>query len=52
MLIHGVIIAREYGLPCVPGVPDTAELIKTRDFFTVDGHLGIANVGEPTLRKG
>ena len=51
MLIHGAIIAREYGLPCVTGVPDAAELIKTGDFVTVDGHLGIVTVGEPTLRE-
>ena len=50
MLIHGAIIAREYGLPCVTGVPDAAELIRTGDFITVDGHLGIVTVGEPTLR--
>jgi len=30
MLIHGAIIAREYGIPCVTGVPDATELIKNR----------------------
>jgi len=49
MLIHGAIIAREYGLPCVTGVPDAADRIKTGDFVTVDGHLGIVTVGEATL---
>ena len=29
MLIHGAIIAREYGLPCVTGVPDATSLIRT-----------------------
>lgn len=41
MLIHGAIIAREYGLPCVTGVPDATELIRTGDHLTVDGYLGI-----------
>jgi rifampicin phosphotransferase len=41
MLIHGAIIAREYGLPCVTGVPDAAAAIRTGDRVTVDGYLGI-----------
>ena len=41
MLIHGAIIAREYGLPCVTGVPKAASLIQTGDQLTVDGYLGI-----------
>jgi pyruvate,water dikinase len=45
MLIHGAIIAREYGLPCVTGVPGATELIRTGDRVTVDGYLGIVVVG-------
>ncbi len=45
MLIHGAIIAREYGLPCVTGVPGATELIRTGDRVTVDGYLGIVIVG-------
>ncbi len=41
MLVHGAIIAREYGLPCVTGVPEVTNLIKTGDQLTVDGYLGI-----------
>jgi pyruvate,water dikinase len=41
MLIHGAIIAREYGLPCVTGVPEAASLIATGDRLTVDGFLGL-----------
>ena len=41
MLIHGAIIAREYGLPCVTGVPNASSLIHTGDELTVDGYLGI-----------
>jgi pyruvate,water dikinase len=46
MLIHGAIIAREYGLPCVTGIPDATSLIQTGDTITVDGYLGIVTVGE------
>jgi phosphohistidine swiveling domain-containing protein len=49
MLIHGAIIAREYGIPCVTGVPDAVKQIKTGDYITVDGHLGIVIIGEATL---
>ncbi len=44
MLIHGAIIAREYGLPCVTGVPDAVVLIRTGDTLTVDGYLGIVTL--------
>jgi pyruvate,water dikinase len=44
MLIHGAIIAREYGLPCVTGIPEATALIHTGDTVTVDGHLGIVIV--------
>ncbi len=49
MLIHGAIIAREYGLPCVTGVPDVTRLIHTGDEVTVDGYLGIVTIGSPDL---
>ena len=45
MLIHGAIIAREYGLPCVTGVPDATALIRTGEILTVDGFLGIVTIG-------
>lgn len=48
MLIHGAIIAREYGLPCVTGVPDATTLIQTGDRITVDGYLGIVILGADT----
>jgi pyruvate,water dikinase len=41
MLIHGAIIAREYGLPCVTGIANATSLIHTGDQLTVDGYLGI-----------
>jgi phosphohistidine swiveling domain-containing protein len=55
MLIHGAIIAREYGLPCVTGVPGGhPAFIRTGDDITVDGYLGIVTIGETgelTLEK-
>lgn len=45
MLIHGAIIARETGIPCVNGVRQAAEILKNGDLVTVDGHLGIVTVG-------
>ena len=47
MLIHGAIIARELGIPCVNGIVDVMELLSDGDFVTVDGHLGIVTVGPP-----
>ena len=49
MLIHGAIIAREYGIPCVTGVPDATRLIQTGDNITVDGYLGIVTIGDTSL---
>jgi pyruvate,water dikinase len=47
MLIHGAIIAREYGIACVTGVPQAAALIRTGDEITVDGYLGIVTISKP-----
>ena len=47
MLIHGAIIAREYGIPCVTGVPEAATLIRSGDTVTVDGYLGIVTLMQP-----
>jgi phosphoenolpyruvate synthase/pyruvate phosphate dikinase len=49
MLIHGAIIAREYGIPCVTGIPDATSLIPNRTRVTVDGFLGIVIIGETAL---
>ena len=49
MLIHGAIIAREYGLPCVTGIPDATVLIENGDEVTVDGYLGIVTIGRSDL---
>jgi phosphoenolpyruvate synthase/pyruvate phosphate dikinase len=46
MLIHGAIIAREYGLPCVTGVAEAISRIAAGDALTVDGYLGIVTIGD------
>jgi pyruvate,water dikinase len=45
MLIHGVIIARELGLPCVNGIPGLLDQIRDGDRLSVDGFLGIVAIG-------
>ena len=50
MLVHGAIIAREYGLPCVTGIPHATVFIKTGDDITVDGYQGF--VTNHTLLSG
>ena len=47
MLIHGAIIARELGIPCVNGIANAVETLKNGDLITVDGYLGIVTVGPP-----
>ena len=44
MLIHGAIIAREYGIPCVTGVSDAIAAIKSGDNISLDGHLGLVTI--------
>ncbi|HMA76564.1 MAG TPA: PEP/pyruvate-binding domain-containing protein [Candidatus Krumholzibacteriaceae bacterium] len=41
MLVHGAIIAREYGLPCVTGVANATGAVRTGDRLTVDGYDGL-----------
>jgi phosphohistidine swiveling domain-containing protein len=47
MLIHGAIIARELGIPCVNGIAHAVELLPDGEIITVDGYLGIVTVGPP-----
>jgi phosphoenolpyruvate synthase/pyruvate phosphate dikinase len=41
---HGAIVAREYGIPAVVGVPDATERVETGQRITVDGSGGIVNL--------
>jgi pyruvate,water dikinase len=47
MLIHGAIIARELGVPCVNGVVGALDRLADGDLVSVDGYLGIVTVGPP-----
>ncbi len=44
---HGAIVAREYGIPVVVGVPDATERIETGQRITIDGSAGevVPNAG-------
>ena len=37
---HGAVVAREYGIPAVVGVPDATTRLKTGQTVTVDGAAG------------
>jgi pyruvate,water dikinase len=45
MLSHGAIIAREYGIPAVVGVPNATRLIADGERIHVDGDKGIVELG-------
>jgi pyruvate,water dikinase len=47
---HGAIVAREYGIPAVVGVPDATERIATGQQITVDGSTGTIAI-EPQKRS-
>jgi pyruvate,water dikinase len=40
LLSHGSIVAREYGVPAVVGVPGATRTIQTGDRITLDGATG------------
>lgn len=46
MLVHGAIIAREYGIPCVTGIEAVTERISTGTPLTVDGFRGTVAFGD------
>jgi pyruvate,water dikinase len=41
---HGAVVAREYGIPAVVGVPDATQRIVTGDTVTVDGVAGTVTI--------
>ena len=46
MLIHGAIIAREYGIPCVTGIENATQTFQNGNEVIVDGYLGIVTIRE------
>jgi pyruvate,water dikinase len=41
---HGAVVAREYGIPAVVGVPDATGVIRTGQRITVDGSAGLVRI--------
>jgi pyruvate,water dikinase len=41
---HGAVVAREYGIPAVVGVPDATTVLRTGEPVTVDGSAGTVTV--------
>jgi rifampicin phosphotransferase len=46
---HGAVVAREYGIPAVVGVPAATEQITTGQQITVDGAAGVITLGEEKI---
>ena len=44
MLSHGAIVAREYGIPAVVGVPNATRIISTGDTLSVNGDQGVVEI--------
>ncbi len=42
---HGAVVAREYGIPAVVGVPGATARIATGQKITVDGSAGTVSIG-------
>jgi pyruvate,water dikinase len=49
---HGAVVAREYGIPAVVGVPLATEHIATGDELIVNGTLGTVTVASGTVTVG
>ncbi len=43
---HGAVVAREYGIPAVVGVPDATSRIVSGQLVTVDGAAGLVRLGD------
>jgi rifampicin phosphotransferase len=48
---HGAVVAREYGIPAVVGVPDATTRITTGEQLFVDGTSGLVVAGEHPLPR-
>jgi pyruvate,water dikinase len=48
---HGAVVAREYGIPAVVGLPDATTRISTGDRITVDGATGTVTLAETPMPK-
>ena len=50
-LSHAAIVAREFGIPAVVGCGSATTLLKTGDWVTVDGALGLVTLADPPERE-
>ncbi|NOR62494.1 MAG: phosphoenolpyruvate synthase [Rhodobacteraceae bacterium] len=44
LMTHGSVVAREYGIPAVVGVPEATQTIKTGDRLRVNGEVGYVEI--------
>ena len=44
MMSHGAVVAREYGIPAIVGVPGATDQIRTGATITVDGSAGVVSI--------
>lgn len=51
VLSHGAIVAREFGLPAVAGLPDITRQLKTGQHLRVDGGTGTVAVIETVIER-
>ena len=49
---HGAVVAREYGIPAVVGVPRATEVVATGAEVTVDGAAGVVTLPSPGDARG
>ncbi len=47
LLSHAAILAREYGIPLVIGIPDVLDVIQNGDLLEIDGEQGTVTVVSP-----
>jgi phosphohistidine swiveling domain-containing protein len=52
MMSHGSIVAREYGIPAVVGVPGATRAIQTGQVVTVDGENGVVRLAGDSKAAG
>jgi pyruvate,water dikinase len=50
VLSHGAVVAREYGLPAIAGLPGVTRRFKTGDMLRLDGNTGELRRLEPATR--
>jgi pyruvate,water dikinase len=44
LLSHGAVVAREYGLPAVAGIPGVTQLLHNGEEIEVDGTAGAVKI--------